>query len=401
MPDIDTAAAHVSPTDIQNGSAHPDAMDSAQEPKDDPKDSILSSAPPKNHFGPPPPPVIGKPRRNPVDREKVCPYLLRIFVREGGFPSMQDLDEGRTPDTEVRLYSWPDATLREIASLLSLHYPPTAPRSAHLRIRLAYYDPREDRHATTELGNISNWRKGSDDDKTLEHGGFRIGDYVLVSVGERMTDSTSGVQGHGQGIGMGGPGGGDGRGMQGGRGGAFFGPPGRGGFGGPGGFDGGFRGRGGGPAGGDRFHPYSRPPVGPGRGGFGGGRGGFGGGGWGGGRFGMGGNDPSDREWPGERDAGPPAGRDMGRRGFPGGGGAMGGDDMRGRGGVGGMAMDRGAGGGGRRDSRDGGREWEREGAGRDRRDDRAGGGGGGGGGPVRGRDERGERGERPDRGRW
>ncbi|KXS19162.1 SAP18-domain-containing protein [Gonapodya prolifera JEL478] len=341
----------------ENGDQHADEImaDTENPPADAPAGDAAAAAGPnqdtakdKIYLGPQAPPVVGKSRGKPTDREKVCPHLIRVFVREGGFPSLQDLDEGKDPEKEIRLYSWPDATLREITSLLTLQHPPAAPRSTQVRYRVAYYESRDDRHAVLDAGVVANWRKGPDDDKTLDSAGWRQGDKLLVALGERHAAGTGPAQPLEREPPMGG-----GRGN-------YFGPP-------RGGFDGGFRGRGGG----DRFHPYGRP-AGPGRGGFGpgGGRGGgWGGGGGGGNRFGAG-NDPSDREWPGERE----------RRG--GGGGGGGGEDTgaRGRGPSGGMAMDRGRGGDG-----GGGRGWEggREG-GRDwgRRDER-------GGGAARGRDER------------
>ena len=70
--------------------------------------------------GPPPPP---HPRFEPVDREKTCPLLLRVFTKIGSPHSKEDFAvRGKEPKDEVQVYTWKVATLRELTChLLELY----------------------------------------------------------------------------------------------------------------------------------------------------------------------------------------------------------------------------------------------------------------------------------------
>ncbi|KIO19896.1 hypothetical protein M407DRAFT_221923 [Tulasnella calospora MUT 4182] len=60
------------------------------------------------------------------EREKTCPFLLRTFVKVNGFHSLQLFEENRLPlEDEHQIYTWKDATLREVVTYLR-SLPPTA-----------------------------------------------------------------------------------------------------------------------------------------------------------------------------------------------------------------------------------------------------------------------------------
>ncbi|PLW17052.1 hypothetical protein PCANC_11872 [Puccinia coronata f. sp. avenae] len=88
-----------------------------------------------------------------VDREKTCPFLLRVFVKPG---SHHDLERHyQVPDRlpvsdECQLYAWKDTTLREICLQL-LDSNPSIKSNLPLKfsIRLVYLD------APRDLGNSS------------------------------------------------------------------------------------------------------------------------------------------------------------------------------------------------------------------------------------------------------
>ncbi|KAJ9582506.1 hypothetical protein L9F63_003199 [Diploptera punctata] len=54
----------------------------------------------------------------PVDREKTCPLLLRVFCNTGRHHNILDYSRGNVPANELQIYTWMDATLREITSLV-------------------------------------------------------------------------------------------------------------------------------------------------------------------------------------------------------------------------------------------------------------------------------------------
>ena len=50
---------------------------------------------------------------------QVCPLMLRVFTRRGGHHRLEDFARrGHEPDDEVSMYTWPDATLRELSDLV-------------------------------------------------------------------------------------------------------------------------------------------------------------------------------------------------------------------------------------------------------------------------------------------
>ncbi len=50
---------------------------------------------------------------------KVCPLLLRVFPRRGGHHRLEEFQRrGEEPEGELTMYTWPDATLRELTDLV-------------------------------------------------------------------------------------------------------------------------------------------------------------------------------------------------------------------------------------------------------------------------------------------
>ncbi|KAF2311111.1 hypothetical protein GH714_019549 [Hevea brasiliensis] len=87
----------------------------------------------------------------PVDREKTCPLLLRVFTKIGNHHSKEDFAvRGKEPKDEVQIYTWKDATLRELTDLVGKTY--------------------------------SNRNGKLDDGKALAELGFQIGDYLDVAI---------------------------------------------------------------------------------------------------------------------------------------------------------------------------------------------------------------------------
>lgn len=76
----------------------------------------------------------------PVDRQKSCPFLLRVFCNEGGHQHLDEYNpsQGRLPSPEFQIYTWfvyfydqnnsntttrPDVTIREIIGLIQAVHP--------------------------------------------------------------------------------------------------------------------------------------------------------------------------------------------------------------------------------------------------------------------------------------
>lgn len=135
----------------------------------------------------PPPPVVPsqvvvKPAEPPLDRAKVCPLMLRVFTRRGGHHRLEDFARrGQEPDDEVSMYTWPDATLRELSDLVKEVLPDARQRQSRMGFALIYPD-RNGRNIMRIVGQVHSSRIGDDDNKTLKQVKFQTGDFVDVAV---------------------------------------------------------------------------------------------------------------------------------------------------------------------------------------------------------------------------
>ncbi|EOA28066.1 hypothetical protein CARUB_v10024248mg [Capsella rubella] len=136
---------------------------------------------------PPPPRGVNQPPRpkpEPVDREKTCPLLLRVFTKTGGHHSQEDYAvRGKEPKDEVQIYTWKDATLRELTDLVKEVSVAARRRNARLSFAFVYPDS-HGRFIVKEVGQTMSYpnRKQPDDSKTLSELRFEIGDYLDVAI---------------------------------------------------------------------------------------------------------------------------------------------------------------------------------------------------------------------------
>ncbi|XP_065864806.1 histone deacetylase complex subunit SAP18 isoform X4 [Euphorbia lathyris] len=129
------------------------------------------------------PPPRGPPPLQPVDREKTCPLLLRVFTKIGSHHSKDDFAvRGKEPKDEVQIYTWKDATLRELTDLVKEVAPASRRRDARLSFAFVYPD-KNGRFVVREVGKTYSNRGGKlDDAKALADLGFQIGDYLDVAI---------------------------------------------------------------------------------------------------------------------------------------------------------------------------------------------------------------------------
>lgn len=130
--------------------------------------------------------MMGAPVRQPivVDREKVCPLLLRVFTKHGGHHGLDEFaTRGDEPKEEVQMYTWKDATLRELTDLLKEVVPEARRRDARLSFSFVYPN-RQGRNVMKQAGitNSNARRQTVDDNKTLQELGFQTGDFLDVAI---------------------------------------------------------------------------------------------------------------------------------------------------------------------------------------------------------------------------
>ncbi|KAI3944371.1 hypothetical protein MKW98_006532 [Papaver atlanticum] len=132
--------------------------------------------------GLPPPP----PPRALIDREKTCPLLLRVFTKVGGHHTKEDFAvRGKEPKKEVQIYTWKDATLRELTDLVKEVAPEARRRDAKLSFAFVYPD-KNGRFVVRQVGTTHSQGMGNprrqDDHKALSDLSFQIGDYLDVAI---------------------------------------------------------------------------------------------------------------------------------------------------------------------------------------------------------------------------
>ena len=140
--------------------------------------------PPMGGFQPAPPGPPMRPHELPkfvVDREKTCPLMLRVFMKTGSHHALPDFTHQATgAEGLVTMYTWHDATLREITELLR----DVGPDARQSRTRLSFafvYPDRKGKNIMKQVGSVYVGKPGPDDNKTLHHLQFQTGDILSVA----------------------------------------------------------------------------------------------------------------------------------------------------------------------------------------------------------------------------
>lgn len=115
-----------------------------------------------------------KPVEKPVDREKTCPLLLRVFCSTGRHNSPGDYARGNVPQNELQIYTWMDATLRELTGLVKEVNPETRRKGTYFDFAIVYPDMRTPSYRMREIGVTCSGQRGGDDNKTLAQVKFQI-----------------------------------------------------------------------------------------------------------------------------------------------------------------------------------------------------------------------------------
>ncbi|RHZ75012.1 hypothetical protein Glove_218g12 [Diversispora epigaea] len=126
--------------------------------------------------------VVGK-NKLVVDREKTVPFLLRIFWRQGHHHRPDDYTPEHLPtENEVQIYTWKDATLKEIANLFREVNAEANKPNARLSFKLVYLDNLRGKYVLKDLGAVHNLSPSSDHDTNLDDARFVIGDFLDVAI---------------------------------------------------------------------------------------------------------------------------------------------------------------------------------------------------------------------------
>ncbi|CAI5459530.1 unnamed protein product [Closterium sp. Yama58-4] len=107
--------------------------------------------------------------------EEITSLLTQMERKEGG--------QGQEPKEEVQMYTWKDATLRELTDLLKEVVPEARRRDARLSFAFVYPN-RQGRNVMKQAGitNSMPRRPTPDDNRTLHELGFQTGDFLDVAI---------------------------------------------------------------------------------------------------------------------------------------------------------------------------------------------------------------------------
>nr|CAG8563662.1 11771_t:CDS:2 [Entrophospora candida] len=113
-----------------------------------------------------------------IDREKIAPFLLRVFCRPSYHHRLDDYTPEHLPIDD------------EIANLIKKVNQDASRPNARLSFKLAYIDNLRGRYVFKELGVVHNSTSSTDDGKNLDDARFVIGDLLDVTVlYEALSDS--------------------------------------------------------------------------------------------------------------------------------------------------------------------------------------------------------------------
>ncbi len=119
---------------------------------------------------------------NDINREKVCPFLIRLFYRENDFNSLEEMNAGRFASArELHIYTWMDASLRELTMLIRDSVDFAKKKDANLNYSFIFPDSKG-KYQRKEIGNVHMYKKGQDDTKTLHQLKFTVGDFIDISI---------------------------------------------------------------------------------------------------------------------------------------------------------------------------------------------------------------------------
>jgi len=120
--------------------------------------------------------------RKEVNREETCPLLLRVFCNPLRHNNVEDYYKGNTPENEIQIYTWMDASLKELTGLIKEVNPDARRKGTYFDFAVVYPDLRHCNFTSKEIGSTVASLKSTDDNKTLADCKFSIGDYLDVAI---------------------------------------------------------------------------------------------------------------------------------------------------------------------------------------------------------------------------
>jgi len=131
----------------------------------------------------------------PIDREKTCPLLLRVFVSDSGrHHNVNQYRRGSVPGNELQIYTWMDATLKELTSLVKEVRPDARRKGTCFSFAVVFQDKKSGLWRMRTIGQTQGGHKGPHDGLTLANDSFEIGDFMDIAI--EMPTQGRGMRGY-------------------------------------------------------------------------------------------------------------------------------------------------------------------------------------------------------------
>jgi len=119
---------------------------------------------------------------NKIEREKTCPLLLRVFCQLGRHHRVDEFSSNKTPASELQIYTWKDATLKELMSLVKEVNPEARHKGTYFDFAIIYPDFQRGGYNMKDIGTTCSGQKCPDDNVTLHEKRFQIGDFLDIAI---------------------------------------------------------------------------------------------------------------------------------------------------------------------------------------------------------------------------
>jgi histone deacetylase complex subunit SAP18 len=117
-----------------------------------------------------------------VNREKICPFLAKVYYKENEFNNIDDMNNGLFPaNRELHIYTWMDASLKELTLLIRDSIDLLRKKDSVLNFSFIFPD-NKGKLQRKELGSVFTNKKTLDDNKTLAQLKYTIGDFIDISI---------------------------------------------------------------------------------------------------------------------------------------------------------------------------------------------------------------------------
>ena len=108
--------------------------------------------------------------------------LLRVFINFESHHPLSEYADGKFPSNQLQIYTWLNADLLELTSLIKEMKPEAAKTRTAFKFAVIYADRSSPRFYINHLGSTVVGYRGPDDFKMLKDTRFNHGDYLSVCI---------------------------------------------------------------------------------------------------------------------------------------------------------------------------------------------------------------------------